>query len=153
MLRRTADDNDPHRAGHRRQRRPAGHRHRAGRPGAALGFIDRCLVAALDGGLEPLLCLTKADLAVRPSRPRALRSRSTCRRWSSTAAAPLDELRARLTGQISVLVGHSGVGKSTLVNALVPDAYRATGDVSAIGKGRHTSSSAVALRLPDDEAG
>ena len=42
---------------------------------------------------------------------------------------------------MSVLVGQSGVGKSTLVNRLVPDAYRAIGDVSAIGKGRHTSSS------------
>ena len=55
---------------------------------------------------------------------------------------------------MSVLVGHSGVGKSTLINALVPDAVpRAPGVVSAIGKGRHTSSSAVALPLPDGAAG
>ena len=60
----------------------------------------------------------------------------------------LTELRDRLAGQISVMVGHSGVGKSTLVNRLVPDALRAVGVVSAIGKGRHTSTSAVALRLP-----
>ena len=49
------------------------------------------------------------------------------------------------------MVGHSGVGKSTLVNRLVPDADRAVGVVSAIGKGRHTSTSAVALRLPGRE--
>ena len=66
---------------------------------------------------------------------------------------PLDELLAQLAGQVSVLVGHSGVGKSTLINALVPTAYRATGVVSAIGKGRHTSSSAVAFRCPAATAG
>ena len=61
----------------------------------------------------------------------------------------LDELRAKLAGRLSVLVGHSGVGKSTLVNALIPDAGRAVGRVSEVtGRGRHTSSSAVALRLP-----
>ncbi len=61
----------------------------------------------------------------------------------------LDELRGLLAGRISVLVGHSGVGKSTLVNALLPDAARAVGTVSPVtGRGRHTSSSAVALPLP-----
>jgi len=47
-----------------------------------------------------------------------------------------------------VLVGQSGVGKSTLVNRLVPDAFRATADVTKVGKGRHTSSSVVLLDLP-----
>jgi len=56
-----------------------------------------------------------------------------------------------LRGMVSVFVGHSGVGKSTLVNRLIPTAGRAVGEVSAIGKGKHTSSSAVALRLPDPE--
>jgi ribosome biogenesis GTPase len=64
--------------------------------------------------------------------------------------ARLDPLRHHLADRISVLIGQSGVGKSTLVNALVPDAARAVGAVSeATGRGRHTSSSAVALPLPD----
>jgi ribosome biogenesis GTPase len=61
------------------------------------------------------------------------------------------ELRDVVTGRVSALIGHSGVGKSTLVNVLVPDAERSVGVVSGIGKGRHTSTSAVALALPGDE--
>jgi ribosome biogenesis GTPase len=64
--------------------------------------------------------------------------------------AVLDPLREQLVDRVTVLVGHSGVGKSTLVNALIPGADRAVGTVSPVtGRGRHTSSSAVALRLPD----
>ena len=63
---RTADDEDatrgPLRAGRRRQRRAAGHRQLAADPPPRTGFIDRCLVAAYDAEIEPLLCLTKADL-------------------------------------------------------------------------------------------
>jgi ribosome biogenesis GTPase len=61
----------------------------------------------------------------------------------------LEALYAQLVDRVSVFVGHSGVGKSTLVNGLVPAAGRATGVVNDVtGRGRHTSSSAVALRLP-----
>ena len=116
-------------------------------------FIDRCLVAAYDAGLEPLLVLTKSDLAA----PRKIRAfyrpldipMLTTRQ--PLAAQTLSRLHKALDGRISVLIGQSGVGKSSLVNALVPDAGRAVGVVNAVtGKGRHTSSSAIALPLPDD---
>ena len=113
-------------------------------------LIDRFLVAAYDAGLDPLLCLTKADLAspdelLAAYQPLGVRSIALSRPFGPA----LDDLRALLAERVSVLVGHSGVGKSTLVNALVPDADRAVGSVSAVtGRGRHTSSSAVALALP-----
>jgi ribosome biogenesis GTPase len=118
-------------------------------------LIDRFLVAAYDARIEPLLCLTKSDLAAPDKllaayRPLGIRSLVTSRPFG----AALDELRDLLAGRISVLVGHSGVGKSTLVNALVPDAARAVGSVSAVtGRGRHTSSSVVALPLPGTAGG
>jgi len=115
-------------------------------------LIDRFLVAAFDAGLEPLLCLTKADLAAPDELIAAYEPLGV--RWialSRPFAGQLDRLRDLLTDRISVLVGHSGVGKSTLVNALLPDAARAVGAVSPVtGRGRHTSSSAVALPLGGD---
>ncbi|MEV4713009.1 ribosome small subunit-dependent GTPase A [Micromonospora sp. NPDC049374] len=116
-------------------------------PPPRTGFIDRCLVAAYDAGIEPLLCLTKADLAG-PEKVLDYYTELELPYLLIRPGSPLDALRSLLTGRVSVLVGHSGVGKSTLVNRLVPEAERAVGTVSAIGRGRHTSTSAVALRLP-----
>ena len=114
-------------------------------------LIDRFLVAAYDAGLEPVLCLTKADLAGPEEILPVYAPLGLC---AVVLGRPLTrkklaELRDVLAGQVSVLVGHSGVGKSTLVNALIPEADRAVGEVSPVtGRGRHTSSSAVALALP-----
>ena len=114
-------------------------------------LVDRLLVAAYDGGLEPLLCLTKVDLADPDEllglyRPLGVEACATGPGPDDAGVAALGE---RLRGRMSVLVGHSGVGKSTLVNRLVPTALRATGGLSSVDRGRHTSSSTVALPLPD----
>src|SRR5699024_10322176 len=118
-------------------------------PEPSTRMIDRFLVAAFDAGMDAVLCLTKVDLADPqplidlyaqinvPSVPTAVHN-GTVR--------GLAALREHLVGRTSVLVGSSGVGKSTLVNELIPAAERATGGVNVVtGRGRHTSTSAVAL--------
>ncbi len=111
-------------------------------------LIDRALVSAYDAGLQPLLCITKGDLghpaelldAYRPlDVPHVVVERDS----------DLGTLSGLLNGETSVLLGQSGVGKSTLVNALVPGAGRVTAGVNEVtGRGRHTSTSVYALALP-----
>jgi ribosome biogenesis GTPase len=114
-------------------------------------LIDRVLVAAYDGGLEPVLCLTKTDLAA-PDELLAAYTPLGMPVVAMSRAASLEPLLAELRGRTSVLFGHSGVGKSTLVNRLVPGAGRATGGVNEVtGRGRHTSSSVLMMPLPDHE--
>jgi ribosome biogenesis GTPase len=116
------------------------------------GFIDRCLVAAYDAEIDPLLCLTKADLAG-PEEILDYYAELDLPHVLVRPDSDLQPVRDKLSGRLSVMIGHSGVGKSTLVNRLVPDADRRVGIVSAVGKGRHTSTSVVALPLPDDDSG
>ncbi len=112
------------------------------------GLIDRALVAAYVAGMRPLLILTKADLA--SPEPLLATYRSLGVPWVVTRrGGDMSELTDRLRARTTVLLGHSGVGKSTLVNALVPEAHRDVGQVNAVtGRGRHTSTSALLLELP-----
>jgi len=148
VLRRTADDTDPF------ERVVVANAEQLlivtalADPPPRTGFIDRCLVACYAGGLLPVLCLTKADLAD----PAQLLDRYADLDVPTLVTRHDEDslpLSGTVDGRVSALVGHSGVGKSTLVNRLVPDAALATGAVSAVGKGRHTSVAAVALPLPE----
>lgn len=147
VLRRTADDTDPY------ERIVVANAAQLlivvalADPPPRTGFVERALVAAYVGGLRPVLCLTKSDLEA----PDEFASAFADLDVALVVAGrddPLDQLTSMLTGEVTALIGHSGVGKSTLVNRLVPDADRATAAVSGVGKGRHTSTQSVALPLP-----
>ena len=148
VLRRTADDNDP-------SERPLVANAdqlmivtALADPPPRTGMIDRILVAAYDASIAPIICLTNADLAS-PDDIIAAYQPLDVPIVVTQPGSDLAEVDDLLAGHVTVLVGHSGVGKSTLINRLVPDAQRSTGEVNEVtGRGRHTSSSAIALRLP-----
>lgn len=148
VLRRTADDTDPF------ERIVVANAEQLlivvalADPPPRTGLVERALVAAYAGGLAPLLGLTKSDLAD----PDEFAAHFADLDIPVLLVGQDDDLIAlheRIDGRVTALIGHSGVGKSTLVNRLVPDADRATGEVSGVGKGRHTSTQSVALHLPE----
>lgn len=112
------------------------------------GLVDRLLVTAALEPLQPLLVVNKADLAeaLAATRPAVAVYDGlgiTTVVTSARTGLGLDTLREHLRGRVAVFVGHSGVGKSSLLNALVPDAERTVGEVSErSGTGRHVTTSA-----------
>jgi ribosome biogenesis GTPase / thiamine phosphate phosphatase len=147
VLRRTADDSDPVERVIVANADQLAVVASVADPVPRTGLVDRCLVAAYDAGLDPLLVVTKTDLAP-PDDLVATYAALDVPHLAVRRGGDLSGLVDRLRDRVTVLVGHSGVGKSTLVNALVPGASRATAEVNEVtGRGRHTSTSAVVLGL------
>lgn len=148
VLRRTADDNDPQERVIVANAEYMGIVVAAANPEPRTGLIDRALVAAIDANISPFMVITKCDVA--DPEPLALNYRALgLRIFKISNGIAGTDLIDYVAHKVTVFVGHSGVGKSTLINQLVPEAQRLTGEVNDLtGKGKHTSTSVIAFPLP-----
>ncbi len=121
------------------------------RPTPNAELIDRCLAAAEHSGANVLLALNKVDLVDAERRAATMIARYAALGYSTLELSKelsIEPLLGKLEGHVSVLIGQSGVGKSTLVNRLVPDADARVGDMSAAREtGRHTTTRAQLYRI------
>ena len=123
----------------------------APRPNAE--FIDRCLAGSEHAGVKALLAHNKVDLDPERRVHAELLSRYQAlgyRVCELSALQGVEALEPALRGESSLLIGQSGVGKSTIVNALLPDARARTDAISRSEAGRHTTTHARLYRLGDD---
>ncbi len=118
------------------------------------GLVDRYLVIAHQAGIAPALCLNKIELGDAQRRERAREVFSVYRslgypyvETSAKTGAGIEELRSLLAGKRSVLVGHSGVGKSKLAAAVQPGIRLSSGEVDRRGRGRHTTTASTLFPL------
>lgn len=122
----------------------------ASEPSFSDELLARCLVAAYDQQLQVLIILNKCELAsVTAARLRLVPYNTIGYHIMELSAKENAEaLRPFLSGHTSVLVGQSGMGKSTLINALLPDAQAATREISAaLDSGKHTTTHARLYRV------
>lgn len=119
------------------------------KPAPSLLVIDRLIASAEHNGIEPLIVFTKTDLADVSEMESLYKSsgfRTVCVDYKTGGG--IDELRSELCGCVSAFAGNSGVGKSTLLNAVDKAMQRQTGEVSEkLGRGRHTTRSVELLEL------
>jgi ribosome biogenesis GTPase len=115
-------------------------------PPLRTGLIDRYMIAAARGGIQPILCINKVDLSTDTSAVAGYEIPIV--RCSTKTGQGIDELRDRLAGSFAVLAGHSGVGKSSLLNSLTEENQARVGALSEeTGKGRHTTTASRLYHL------
>ena len=122
------------------------------------GILDRMWVALACSEIRTVLAINKLDRCDGPASKEAIERTLTdyralgipCRAVSATEGQGLDELRREISGQVAVLIGQSGVGKSSLANALDPSGARSVGELRRDGKGRHTTSASTLRPLGED---
>ncbi len=125
------------------------------RPRLNLRFIDRLMVRARKDSIPALLCVNKLDM-VKRGEVKALRAYYRCCdldivTTSAKSGEGLAGLKSRLSGRLSLLVGNSGVGKSSIINAMYPGFELKTMEISeSTGKGRHATTNVEMLRMEDN---
>ncbi len=126
-------------------------------PGFSDLLVSRCIAAAESQEITPLIVLNKADLTQRLAAARAQLAPFRALGYEVVEVSALGDagaLKSRLTDMHVIFVGQSGMGKSTLTNALVPEAHAATREISAaLDTGKHTTTFARLYRLEGADAG
>ena len=115
-------------------------------PPLRTGLIDRYMIAAARGGIQPVLCINKVDLSEDISAVAGYDIPTVL--CSTKTGHGIDELRDRLAGSVAVLTGHSGVGKSSLLNSLTDENQARVGSLNEeTGKGRQTTTASRLYHL------